>query len=123
MLTPTQYATFPQDRKGDTDGVVIKQERLWAQGSSTLVHEIGHWMGLKHTFGAVVQSEADDCQSDDGLLETTLTPGFEDVVYKCEQTPCNGDPAENIYNWMSVRPSPTPIPCPSIPSLALDTNN
>jgi hypothetical protein len=81
----------------------MKQERIVSdRSSSTFVHEIGHWMGLRHTFGKVVESQADDCKSDDGLLRTTLTPGWDPMVYNCTQTPCDGRPEFEVKNWMSV---------------------
>lgn len=104
-LTWSQYAKFPQDadKTPDLDGVVVDQERITSDDAQTLVHEIGHWMGLRHTFGRVVENKADDCKTDDGLLGTTLTPGWKSVVWDCNQVPCDGRPAEQTNNWMSVR--------------------
>lgn len=68
-------------------------------------------MGLQHTFGRMVLNEADDCKEDDGLLGTTLTPGWEKVVHDCMQVPCDGRPKEQTDNWMSVC-----YPFPLIPS-------
>lgn len=82
---------------------MIDQKRIVSVDAQTLVHEIGHWMGLRHTFGKVVENEADDCKTDDGLLRTTLTPGWRSVVFDCMQAPCDGRPAEQTNNWMSVR--------------------
>jgi hypothetical protein len=53
------YAQFPWDRasKPTTDGVVVRSDQIGvigtgqiSQGGRTLTHEIGHWLGLYHTF-------------------------------------------------------------------------
>lgn len=53
------YAQFPWDRSSrpTTDGVVIRSDQVGvigrgqvSQGGRTLTHEIGHWLGLYHTF-------------------------------------------------------------------------
>ncbi|KAG9252913.1 uncharacterized protein F5Z01DRAFT_606544, partial [Emericellopsis atlantica] len=37
----------------------------------TLIHETGHWLGLKHTFGEIVHIKGEDCKKGDGLLDTS----------------------------------------------------
>lgn len=49
-----------------------------------------------------MESAADDCKKGDGLLDTTATRGFTDVVWECSQIPCMGTEPEVIYNFMSV---------------------
>jgi hypothetical protein len=53
------YAQFPWDRSSrpTTDGVVVRADQIGvigtgqiSQGGRTLTHEIGHWLGLYHTF-------------------------------------------------------------------------
>ncbi len=53
------YAQFPwtQSSKPTTDGVMIRSDQIGiigtgqiTQGGRTLTHEIGHWLGLYHTF-------------------------------------------------------------------------
>lgn len=108
-----QYGTYPWalSTTGKLDGIVITHSVFGellqddtAQGS-TLVHEAGHWLGLRHTFGKTTNDAADDCNFGDGLLGTTLTRGFEDVVYDCKQVPCVGTSEITVDNWMSVSQS------------------
>ncbi|KAI6780268.1 uncharacterized protein J7T54_003047 [Emericellopsis cladophorae] len=107
------YATFPRDiaQKGKTDGIVLREDLMdnFVQGTrrgSTLIHEVGHWLGIYHTFGRVVSDAAEDCKYDDGLLKSTHTRGHEDSVFECVQIPCASEKRFSIYNWMSYSDCP-----------------
>ncbi|KAM0326603.1 hypothetical protein ACHAQA_006472 [Verticillium albo-atrum] len=99
------YATSPSNLKVEDkaalDGVVMRESRMQTGYAPTLIHEVGHWLGLQHTFGSKVDNEADDCKSDDGLIDSTQTRGAPNVIFKCSQIPCFGSAAEEIYNFMS----------------------
>ncbi|TDZ16027.1 Extracellular metalloprotease [Colletotrichum orbiculare MAFF 240422] len=90
------YATFPNENLDVHDGIVVEAEHV--QGNSTtLVHDVGHWFGLGHTFGAI----GEQCLIQDGLTNATATSGNRDVVYACAQVPCAGGSAVEINNYMS----------------------
>ena len=57
------YAQFPYRGMMSTDGVVLKANEMGSAVSSTLTHEVGHWLGLFHTWGDAV------C-GDDGIYDT-----------------------------------------------------
>ncbi|KAF1732665.1 Extracellular metalloprotease [Beauveria bassiana] len=86
-----------------TEGVFISSSNI-PKGSgpanrhqSTLVHEIGHWLGLGHT-------DSDECSSEnDGILDTPphLTSGLHDQKFYCakvgELSTCGyADPIQNV---------------------------
>jgi hypothetical protein len=43
------YAQFPWDNSPSTDGVIVRADQI-VSGNTTLTHEIGHFLGLLHTF-------------------------------------------------------------------------
>ena len=55
------YAQFPYSGSMSTDGVVLLASQMVSGG--TLPHEVGHWLGLRHTWGDA------DC-GDDGIKDT-----------------------------------------------------
>ena len=57
------YAQFPYSGSMSTDGIAIIANQFASTSSSTLTHEVGHWLGLRHTWGDAV------C-GDDGVADT-----------------------------------------------------
>ncbi|TKW56238.1 hypothetical protein CTA1_3746 [Colletotrichum tanaceti] len=91
------YATFPNEKLDENDGIVIEEARVQGGDSTTLIHDVGHWLGLGHTFNTADQ----DCAVQDGLTNATQTSGNLDVLNQCSQVTCAGGPAVEINNYMS----------------------
>ena len=45
------YAQFPWGGSMSTDGVVLISSQMKSVTSTTLTHEVGHWLGLRHIWG------------------------------------------------------------------------
>lgn len=45
------YAQFPSQGYMSTDGVVLLAGQMGSSLSTTLTHEVGHWLGLRHIWG------------------------------------------------------------------------
>ncbi|EFQ25863.1 uncharacterized protein GLRG_01007 [Colletotrichum graminicola M1.001] len=91
------YATFPNEKLDDADGIVIEEARVQGGDATTLVHDVGHWFGLGHTFNELGQ----ECLIQSGLTNATQTSGNRDVVFQCSQVTCAGGPAVDVNNYMS----------------------
>lgn len=100
------YAQFPGGPDA-TDGVVILNTafgttgtvRAPFDGGRTAVHEVGHWLGLRHIWG-----DRNDCTGDDFVADTppaqqpnTGTPEFPHIT--CDNGP-NGDMFVNYMDYV-----------------------
>lgn len=85
------YASVPGDEAA-RDGIVLNYGAL----GKTIVHETGHWLGLKHIWG-------DQNCGDDGIADTpqqsTATPGCPSGI----RISCSNGPDGDMYmNYMDV---------------------
>ncbi|MBI2966994.1 MAG: T9SS type A sorting domain-containing protein [Bacteroidetes bacterium] len=81
------------------DGLVIDNDIGICYGCRTATHEIGHYLGLEHTWG----NNPPSCSDDDGFSDT---PTNADENYGCNtnQNTCNdgvGDKPDQIENYLS----------------------
>lgn len=68
-----------------------------AQLSRALTHEVGHWLGLDHTWGPNNNpGNAASCNSDDGIADTPNTIG----VTSCKLSENTCGPKANVENYM-----------------------
>eukprot|EP00834_Sanchytrium_tribonematis_P005239 NODE_304_length_10309_cov_0.478355.p3 type:complete len:314 gc:universal NODE_304_length_10309_cov_0.478355:3744-4685(+) len=103
------WSTFP-DSEIAQDGVVVSTDRLSYdnQVPSTLVHEIGHWLGLLHTFRGGCNDEFDDYVTDTAKVdEKSRTSQWGRAAvswsYQCNaliDTCPNSPGTDNIYSYM-----------------------
>ena len=103
------YAQFPDELTTDpaTDGVVIDYQYFGRIGTATApyddgrtaVHEVGHWLGLKHIWG----DDNGSCSGSDGVQDT---PNQDDETSGCPSFPVTDDacsqnyPGPMFYNYM-----------------------
>jgi len=101
------YATYPQDTAGKiNDGIVMNYGTIGGRDNGyqvydqgrTLVHEMGHYLGLFHTFAGDSCSNTYD--SGDLIVDT---PGENTEHYECVQYNSCGT-ADPINNYMNYTP-------------------
>jgi hypothetical protein len=101
------YATFPGG-KLVRDGLVILNESMPGGSASpynegdTATHEIGHWLGLFHTF-------QDGCKSPGDRVSDTPSQDDGDNIFNCEQgeDTCPDKPGiDPIHNFMNYSDDP-----------------
>jgi hypothetical protein len=95
------YAQFPWDRnsKPSTDGVVIRADQIGTvgfsqinQGGRTVTHEVGHWLGLYHTFqGGCVGGTAANCNVEGDQVCDTPPVSKSSSGCATNQNSCNND--------------------------------
>lgn len=103
------YAQFPWDDSPSTDGVIIakgtfgrRPEYTQYNLSKTLAHEVGHWLGLYHTF-------QDTFNYGEGL-PPVLDGGSQEFKGDCvedtppQKDPTYGNPFNNPNTWPASRP-------------------
>jgi hypothetical protein len=107
------YAQFPSDQSSrpTTDGVMIRSDQVGtigtgdvSQAGRTLTHEVGHWLGLYHTFqnGCVGGTSSNCAAQGDRVCDT---PPVSEASFGCQEgkNSCNNDVpdlADMIHNYM-----------------------
>jgi len=97
------YAQFPGG-PAETDGVVILNTAFGTTGTvvepfhlgRTAVHEVGHWLGLRHIWG-----DMNDCTGDDFVADTPKAKQANTGKPKFPHVTCNNGPNGDMFmNYM-----------------------
>lgn len=104
------YAYLPCWVGPDIDGIVILHAYFGSIGtgsprtSRAFTHEVGHYLGLPHTWGGTNSPGPGmgNCADDDGVFDTPNTEGSSPGVCDVRQPSCPGDPdpLSNVQNYM-----------------------
>lgn len=72
------------------DGIVLDLGAIGG-GQKTLVHEVGHWLGLKHLWG-------DEYCGDDGVSDTPKQASYTSGCPSTIRITCGNNPTGDMYN-------------------------
>ena len=97
------YAQFPSWGSADTYGVIIRHDRFGEIGTGstdrTITHEVGHCLGLAHTFQSGCGNNGSNCSAQgDGCCDT---PPVDEAHWSCivNQNNCSQVPAGDFYGF------------------------
>ncbi|WP_175442409.1 zinc metalloprotease [Humibacillus sp. DSM 29435] len=101
------YAYYPQDQVGFRDGVVLLNESLPGGSAApynegdTATHEIGHWLGLAHTF-------ENGCSKPGDFVADTPYQADGDNIFYCDESlnTCQQPGKDPVHNFMSYGDDP-----------------
>ncbi len=103
------YAYLPCGVPASIDGIVILNGYIGSIGtgnprnSRALTHEVGHYLGLPHTWGGTNEPGVPlNCSDDDGVWDTPNTVGSSPGNCNLTMPACPGDPdpLSNVQNFM-----------------------
>lgn len=107
------YAQFPWDNSPETDGVVIAKGTFGRNPqysqynlNKTMTHEVGHWLGLYHTFQETFAYGGGNINYQDGTPEEEIQEMKGDCVVDTppQAQPTYGNPFNTPNTWPSSKP-------------------
>lgn len=100
------YAYYPGTAPNGAEGIVCRHSQFGTIGTSssynfdstTMTHEIGHYLNLAHTWGDSNDPDEDiNCNDDDGVSDTPNTIGN---LYGCNTNQSTCGSLDNVQNYM-----------------------